>query len=543
MESKIKSKIATIKDFLYQNTIYIPKYQRSYSWQKENVYTFIDDLMNNECYYLGNILIEKRDETEIIDGQQRIITSTLVLAAIKNLKNIDDFSFDKTLLYENNKPRINIEDRANDTTLKIMDYIFDDIDITMELKKSNEFAQYVNIKNKLKDYDKDCILKLYNNLLACQLLIIDSGDYSITPYQMFLNLNTKGLRLSNMDIVKSYIFDLLSKENDFPTIKNNWYSISNQITEKNYDEYLSTYADIKLSTKKQKIVKKEISRIYSDAIASSKNNALNIYRDIGEPTSNYYTSYYSVVFNKSDSYVQQFNDTSVDLQAVFNYFSFIKKISFSQFNVTFISMLFYDNNTSKKYIRKNINYIINFIQFIFLFAALNSLKNVSPSTYGNKFVSFSSDLYKDKKNIKMYISKIVNNFVVREYIIDDLSAFDQKVFEQNNKELKIAVALIAYLDGDSICNYNGEHFKPNSLNDEDSKSFGNIIPVVNDIYKDKDEVAKIKMYQENKNSEIHIDAFLKNDCTEDGKCNINERTERYKKLFLEKFNSLFKFLK
>lgn len=541
MDSKIKSRIITIEKFLHQNIIYIPKYQREYSWQKNNVNTFIDDLLENDDYYLGNILIEKQHETEIIDGQQRIITSILLLAAIKNSKNSKDLSFDNKLIYKNNKPKVNIEDRVSDNGIKIMDYIFNDITMTDELKKCNEYIQYTNISKRLKSFDKDQILKLYYNLLKCQILVIDSSDYSITPYQMFLNLNTKGLRLSNMDIVKSHIFNFLSQERDFPTIKNNWHYISTKITEKNYDDYLSIYANIKLSNLKKKIEKKEISQIYSEAINKNRIDALNIYSDIGSPSGTYFISYCSVVCNDINNYIQQFNDASINLQAVFNYFSFIKKINFTQFNVSFISMLFFDNK-NKKNIRANINHIVNFIQFIFLYASLNSLKNVSPSSYGNKFISLAYDLYQNKKDIKSHISKIVNTFVDREYILEDLSAFDQKVFVQNSKELRIATALISYLDGDSICNYNGEHFISNSLGNDDSKSFGNIIPVINDIYGNKDELTKIKLYQENRSSEIHINCFLENDYI-DEKYDINQRTQRYKQLFLNKINNLYRKLK
>ncbi len=542
MKSKIKSRIITIGEFLHQNIIYIPKYQRNYSWQKNNVYTFIDDLLENDDYYLGNILIEKQHETEIIDGQQRIITSIIMLSAIKNSKNSQSLSFDNKLLFKNNKPRINIEDRAGDNEIRIMDYIIKDVAMTDELKKRNEYVQYTNILKKLKSFDKDQILKLYNNLLKCQILIIDSSDYSITPYQMFLNLNTKGLKLSNMDIVKSYLFNLLSQEKDFPTIKNNWYYISTNIEEKNYDDYLSIYANIKLSNSKKKIEKKEISQKYSEIINKNKANALSIYNDIGSPSGPYFISYCSVVCNDVKNYIQQFNDTSINLQAVFNYFSFIKKINFTQFNVSFISMLFFDNNNNKKYIKENINDIVNFIQFVFLYASLNSLKNVSPSSYGNKFISLAYDLYRNKKNIKTCISDIVNTFAKKEYVLEDLSAFDQKVFVQNSKELKIAIALISYLDGDSICNYNGEHFISNSIGNDDSKSFGNIIPVVNDIYGNKDEVKKIALYQKNKNSEIHINCFLENDYI-GKKVDVNKRTQRYKKLFLDKINNLYVKLK
>ena len=68
----------------------IPKYQREYTWQKNQWEVLFDDLMeNNDGYYLGSIICVnhtddsfKPDKLEVIDGQQRLMTLSLLLAAI-----------------------------------------------------------------------------------------------------------------------------------------------------------------------------------------------------------------------------------------------------------------------------------------------------------------------------------------------------------------------------------------------------------------------------------------------------------------------------
>ncbi len=83
----------TIENFFAGKKSYeIPPYQRAYSWGKEQLDTFIDDLCEcqysnlNNPYYLGNIMAEKINDNkyEIIDGQQRLTTIIIFIRALLN---------------------------------------------------------------------------------------------------------------------------------------------------------------------------------------------------------------------------------------------------------------------------------------------------------------------------------------------------------------------------------------------------------------------------------------------------------------------------
>ena len=76
----------------------IPVYQRDYSWEKNNCQKLWDDIMllsnsNRKDHFLGTIvgIVDNYSEYVIIDGQQRLTTSSLLLLAfhnfIKNLSN------------------------------------------------------------------------------------------------------------------------------------------------------------------------------------------------------------------------------------------------------------------------------------------------------------------------------------------------------------------------------------------------------------------------------------------------------------------------
>ena len=66
----------------------IPMYQREYKWTEDKVRTFIRDI-NDQSKFLGNLILYKNGDTyEITDGQQRVTTLMLILAASYILSNI-----------------------------------------------------------------------------------------------------------------------------------------------------------------------------------------------------------------------------------------------------------------------------------------------------------------------------------------------------------------------------------------------------------------------------------------------------------------------
>jgi len=80
-----------------ENTVkyFIPKYQREYVWTRSNWDYFLNDIEEaNEGHFLGSIIgIAKEDSAyekntiELVDGQQRMTTITLFLAAILRTLN------------------------------------------------------------------------------------------------------------------------------------------------------------------------------------------------------------------------------------------------------------------------------------------------------------------------------------------------------------------------------------------------------------------------------------------------------------------------
>ena len=79
-----------------EGDFFVKSYQRGYRWGKEEVIRLLEDIYSNgsgKNYYLQPIVIRREDNRfELIDGQQRLTTISLFMAAIyTRLKEYKDF--------------------------------------------------------------------------------------------------------------------------------------------------------------------------------------------------------------------------------------------------------------------------------------------------------------------------------------------------------------------------------------------------------------------------------------------------------------------
>ena len=89
-EGELTKGIGTL---LKEKRVRVPFYQRSYAWRRPHVETLLNDIRRaiehpKPYYFLGSIVGCKTanypDEVEVVDGQQRLATVTMLLAAFRN---------------------------------------------------------------------------------------------------------------------------------------------------------------------------------------------------------------------------------------------------------------------------------------------------------------------------------------------------------------------------------------------------------------------------------------------------------------------------
>src|SRR5699024_2550580 len=162
----------------------IPIYQRNYAWSNIEREQLLQDIRDAEQeYFLGSLVVYERDDAvyEVIDGQQRLTTLFMLLAALKKNPPF------KSLMFEaRRKSNRTLEKISNGST------DFDEEFYTKELFDAlNHFKKEV-------DSDSEIINKLQNTKL---LRIIVPKDTDLNHY--FEIMNTRGEQLEAHEIVKA----------------------------------------------------------------------------------------------------------------------------------------------------------------------------------------------------------------------------------------------------------------------------------------------------------------------------------------------------
>ena len=86
----IRSGVKILSDVLFAGRLTVPWHQRYFDWNEEQVQELLDDITgaferDMQCYFLGSVmLVESENDTdwEVNDGQQRMVTLSLLIAAL-----------------------------------------------------------------------------------------------------------------------------------------------------------------------------------------------------------------------------------------------------------------------------------------------------------------------------------------------------------------------------------------------------------------------------------------------------------------------------
>lgn len=175
----------------------IPLYQRKYSWSEKQwgelfsdlLYSFAKADMNTD--YWGNIIVYKKDSEnayELVDGQQRIITLLLLIASLGNIEKNDGYL------------PLKFNDEQNNVWVKIAE----NSKLTQDEKRhpfnraKNHFTDLVSEQ----EIDKQALL---NHLLRTKISIVIVDD-ELESNLLFGRLNTRGISLNDVDLIKHRLF-------------------------------------------------------------------------------------------------------------------------------------------------------------------------------------------------------------------------------------------------------------------------------------------------------------------------------------------------
>jgi len=308
---KIGAEISNLKKILADDEKFyqIPDYQRPYSWGKENISDLIDDLVSaftrnhNENYFCGSIvLVENNNDNrfDVIDGQQRITTFTIMACVFRDLyENIlgkkalkyisnsiqDEYEESKRKLrfLTNEKYQVDFE---SDVLKKIEFIDFKNIEKELKKKKYLANAHYINLffTEKVRDEEiniEDFIIWFYENVVLA-VITCPSQDSAI---QIFNVLNDRGMPLSSIDILKSSLMVKLSSKEDMTAFKSKWENIISNLkfAELDIDSMLNTYLYYKLASNPKSRLDKELLDIFK----KEEKDSLDIIKEISDFSDSY----------------------------------------------------------------------------------------------------------------------------------------------------------------------------------------------------------------------------------------------------------------
>lgn len=210
----------------------IPGYQRPYAWTTEQAGELFDDLAgfmqvdggdveDMSPYFLGSVVLIKDESSpraDVVDGQQRLTTLTLLLAAIRSCVGEQDAGEITPLLYERGSSirgtkdrfRLTLRDRDREFFKKYVQRekgISDLLALSDKLPDSQRNIQE-NARlflSKLEAISQEDRLRLAQFIVTrCYLVVVSTPDID-AAYRIFSVLNSRGLDLSATDILKAQI--------------------------------------------------------------------------------------------------------------------------------------------------------------------------------------------------------------------------------------------------------------------------------------------------------------------------------------------------
>ncbi len=197
-----------IKDFFNGRFFEIPKYQRGYAWEVQNIRDLFDDIIesieSNTNHYIGTIVLSKSEDDDeklyVVDGQQRTTTATLIISAlIKKLSEKDAAYYERFYLKEDDRYRITPLNRDQQFFIDLLEG-----KIGEPQNKSQRFLkdaiEEINFKVDQID-DKLKFLKSVEKLEVMEFVENSEGD----AIRIFQTVNDRGKPLSNMEKAKSLL--------------------------------------------------------------------------------------------------------------------------------------------------------------------------------------------------------------------------------------------------------------------------------------------------------------------------------------------------
>ncbi len=271
-------------------TFVIPVYQRNYVWKTEDCDTLFDDVLRgikeNKKHYFGNIVFDDdgRDPFTgftryiLIDGQQRITSTMLLLAAIRDEEPDEERRQHITTTYltnakgsENFRVKLKQVETDRDVYEAIVERRMDDIS-----KNSIIYRNYYRFRSLVKNAKRELGLtsaELISALDYLHVIVIDLESKNAgaeSPQVIFESINATGEPLSTADLLRNFLLLEIGTEKQEEYYRNFWLTIEKNVGNENISDFVRRYItlhsneDVRKDTE-YKVFKNKYKDYFSDA--------------------------------------------------------------------------------------------------------------------------------------------------------------------------------------------------------------------------------------------------------------------------------------
>lgn len=448
---KIEANDKEIQDIFSSGYFQIPRFQRPYSWGKEEVENFWNDIISDtsDNYFIGSMVVyqTRKPYFGIVDGQQRLTTITVVLSVIRDAflqlgetnlaKGIhqfietpnNDFENEFVLNTETSFPYLQ---NYIQTFKGCSDKISLECDIGVE--ESNLKLAYDTLNLKLLEHiplseiysqqlnmfsTEDSILKLKelrDKFLSLKLVFIQL-DNEDDAYLIFETLNARGRDLKTSDLVKNLILKTIKSANRrLDTPKEAWNGLVKKFDDMSDINIVDTFLLHYWISKYEYCTDKKLFSSIKQYVLKHTDNAKILLQDLNKSACNYCL----MLSPETSSWTKELHDVKTSLNAL-NSFKVKQQSSFV------LSLL--SAYTEKRITNKQLRTMLEKIEhFHFLFNAITQQR--SSGSIATIYSQHAIDL--SKANTNDQIQKILSSLTRKlGEKIPSYEEFEVKLIELN----------------------------------------------------------------------------------------------------------------
>ncbi|WQW14564.1 DUF262 domain-containing HNH endonuclease family protein [Helicobacter pylori] len=238
--------LLTLDSVIEKGVFEIPSYQRGYAWQERQLKDFWNDLehvskLGNKFHYMHSLTLRGLENEleysafEIIDGQQRLATSLILLSLLAKTTKHKDPKYDSMNL----EPVLSYKYYGlSEAFGAIMGEEKDLERFQTSFYAKNLIDTCVVFKEKISDTPMETLENMFDALTKKMLFsVVELNDNRIDPFSSFETINNRGKDLSTLELFKNRLHFVAHKICDEEDLENLQQEIN--------DTYTRIYHDLR----------------------------------------------------------------------------------------------------------------------------------------------------------------------------------------------------------------------------------------------------------------------------------------------------------